>query len=163
MKDQTAVSVAGLLPLPWPGCNGWTEEVYRDLLALQEGSISHDALDAKYLYRRAILTLDLTGFTVQAMKDRPLNALLRILDAQKVCIPVLHEHGALLVRAFADDLVGLFEEPGRALDAAFEIHRRVTAFNHSAHAVGTIRRSPASASATARCTRSVPTWRWATK
>ena len=106
-------------------CDGWTEEVYRDLLALQEGATSHEALDAKYLCRRAILTLDLTGFTVQAMKGRPLNALLRILDAQKVCIPVLHEHGAMLVRAFADDLVGLFEDPGQALDAAFEIHRRV--------------------------------------
>jgi class 3 adenylate cyclase len=78
--------------------------------------------------------LDLTGFTVQAMRGRQLNALLRILDAQKVCIPVLHEHGALLVRAFADDLVGLFEDPGQAIDAAFEIHRRVTAFNHSEHA-----------------------------
>ena len=101
---------------------------------MQEGAITHEALDAKYLCRRAILTLDLTGFTVQAMKGRPLDALLRILDAQKVCIPVLHEHGAMLVRAFADDLVGLFEDPGQALDAAFEIHRRVTEFNHSGHA-----------------------------
>jgi len=133
MKDKLPFPLLDT-PAALASCNGWTEEVYRDLLALQEGSISHDALDAKYLYRRAILTLDLTGFTVQAMKDRPLNALLRILDAQKVCIPVLHEHGALLVRAFADDLVGLFEEPGQALDAAFEIHRRVTAFNHSEHA-----------------------------
>ena len=63
-----------------------------------------------------------------------IKALLRILDAQKVCIPVLHEHGTILVRAFADDLVGLFEDPGQALDAAFEIHRRLTEFNHSAHA-----------------------------
>jgi adenylate cyclase len=115
-------------------CDGWTEEVYRDLLALQEGAVSHEALDAKYLCSRAILTLDLTGFTVQTMKGRPLNALLRILDAQKVCIPVLREHSAVLVRAFADDLVGLFEEPGQALDAAFEIHRRVAQFNHSGHA-----------------------------
>ena len=115
-------------------CDGWTEEVYHDLLALQQGRVTHEALDAKYLCRRAILTLDLTGFTVQAMKGRPLNSLLRILDAQKVCIPVLHEHGSLLVRAFADDLVGLFEEPGQALDAAFEIHRRVSQFNRSEHA-----------------------------
>jgi len=121
-------------PAALASCDGWTEEVYRDLLALQEGSVTHEALDAKYLCRRAILTLDLTGFTVQTMKGRPLNALLRILDAQKVCIPVLHEHCAVLVRAFADDLVGLFEEPGQALDAAFEIHRRVAQFNHSGHA-----------------------------
>ena len=29
-------------PAALASCNGWTEEVYRDLLALQEGSISHD-------------------------------------------------------------------------------------------------------------------------
>jgi len=121
-------------PTHLASCNGWTEEVYRDLLALQEGAITHDALDAKYLYKRAILTLDLTGFTVAAMKGRALDSLLRILDAQKVCVPVFHEHNALLVRAFADDLVALFEEPGQALDAAFEIHRRIQTFNHSGHA-----------------------------
>ncbi|HET9693026.1 MAG TPA: hypothetical protein VFP48_01485 [Steroidobacteraceae bacterium] len=115
-------------------CNGWTEEVYRDLMALQVGALSAEELDRKYLYRKAILTLDFTGFTVQAMHGRQVHALLRILDAQRVCVPVLHEHGASLVRAFADDLVGLFDEPGPALDAAFEIHRRIALFNHSAHA-----------------------------
>jgi adenylate cyclase len=130
-------------PLPFPlldapealaNCNGWTEEVYRDLMALQQGQLTHEDLDRKYLYRRAILTLDFTGFTVQAMNGRQVHALLRILDAQRVCVPALHEHGASLVRAFADDLVGLFEDPAQALDAAFEIHRRIAAFNHSAHA-----------------------------
>lgn len=121
-------------PAHLANCNGWTEEVYRDLLALQEGSVTHDELDAKYLCKRAILTLDLTGFTVAAMRGRALDSLLRILDAQKVCVPVFHEHNAMLVRAFADDLVALFEEPGQALDAAFEIHRRIQAFNHSGRA-----------------------------
>ena len=111
--------------------NGWTEEVYRDLLALQVGALTVQDMDAKYMYQAAILTLDLTGFTVQAMKQPQLNALLRILDAQKVCIPALQEHGATLIRAFADDLVALFDDPGHAVDAAFEVHRRVQAFNHS--------------------------------
>lgn len=115
-------------------CHGWTEEVYRDLLALQKGALSQEALDRKYLYRRAILALDLTGVTAQAAKGRQLNALLRILDAQKVCIPALREHGASLVRCSADDLVGLFEEPAQALDAAFEVHRRMAVFNHSGRA-----------------------------
>jgi class 3 adenylate cyclase len=122
------------IPSALARCNDWSEEVNRDLLALQDRAISHEALDAKYLHRRAILMLDLTGATVQALKSRPLDALLRILDAQKVCLPVLHEHGALLVRATADDVMGLFEEPVQALDAAFEIHRRLATFNHSDHA-----------------------------
>ena len=115
-------------------CYGWSEEVYRDLIELQNGALRHDELDRKYLHRKAILMLDFTGFTVQAMSGRQVHALLRILDAQRVCVPVLHEHGASLVRAFADDLVGLFDEPGQALDAAFEIHRRIAVFNHSPHA-----------------------------
>jgi adenylate cyclase len=115
-------------------CHGWSEEVYRDLMALQDGAISHDELDRKYLHRKAILMLDFTGFTIQAMNGAQVHALLRILDAQRVCVPVLHEYGATLVRAFADDLVGLFDEPAQALDAAFEIHRRVALFNHSPHA-----------------------------
>jgi len=86
------------------------------------------------LYRKAILALDLTGFTVQAMKAAQLRSLLHILDAQKVCIPVLYEQRATLVRAFADALVGLFDDPVRAVDAAFEIHWRIAAFNHSGFA-----------------------------
>ena len=44
---------------------------------------------------------------------------------------MLHEHEASLVRAFADDLVALFDDPGKALDAAIEIHRRIELFNAS--------------------------------
>ena len=117
--------------------DGWTESVYRDLMALQAGEKSIESIDEKYLYRTAILVLDLTGFTVQAMKAPQLKALLRILDAQKVCIPVLQEHGASLIRAFADDLVALFDDPSQAVDAAFQVHRRIQAFNASGHASDT--------------------------
>jgi hypothetical protein len=87
-------------------CNGWAEEVCRDLLALQDGSVSHDELDRKYC----------------ASSTRCYGS------------SVLHEHDASLVRACADDLVGLFDEPGHALDAAFEMPRRVALFNQSADA-----------------------------
>ncbi len=111
--------------------DGWSEEVYRDLLEYQAGRMSHAELDAKYLYRTTILTLDMTGFTTSCFEGRQAEGFLRILDAQKVCIPVLHEHEATLVRAFADDLVALFDDPGKALDAALEIHRRIELFNSS--------------------------------
>jgi class 3 adenylate cyclase len=115
-------------------CNGWTEEVYRDLLALQAGQLTQADMDAKYLYRKAILTLDLTGFTVSSLGSRQMHGLLRVLDAQKVCVPVLREHNATLVRAFADDLVALFDDPSQALDAAFELHHRIGIFNESGYA-----------------------------
>ncbi|MCJ7451272.1 MAG: hypothetical protein MUO39_02195 [Steroidobacteraceae bacterium] len=111
--------------------DGWSEEVYRDLLEFQAGRMSHAELDAKYLHRTTILTLDMTGFTSSCFEGRQVEAFLRILNAQKVCIPVLHEHDAKLVRAFADDLVALFDDPGKALDAAQEIHRRIALFNAS--------------------------------
>jgi len=112
-------------------CHGWSEEVYRDLLAFQLGKLSQGELDAKYLQRKAILTLDLTGFTARSQMRGQAQAFLRILDAQKICVPVFQDHGATLIRAFADDLVALFDRPERALEAAFQVHARVVAFNRS--------------------------------
>jgi hypothetical protein len=56
---------------------------------------------------------------------------LRILDAQTICVPALREHGAELVRAFADDLVALFTDAHAALDAAQSIHARTEQFLRS--------------------------------
>jgi adenylate cyclase len=113
-------------------CRGWTEEVYHDLLAGRAGRLSQAELDAKYVHRKAILALDMTGFTINCLGRHRGHALLRILDVQRICVPALQDGGAVLVRAFADDLVALFDTPGAALDAAFEIHRRMAAFNGSA-------------------------------
>lgn len=123
-------SSATLLELPGElaACKGWSEEVYGDLLAYQSGRLGRDEFDAKYLRRTAILVLDLTGFTVSCFDGGQIRGILRILDAQKVCVPVLRERGATLIRAFADDIVALFRDVGRALDAAFEMHRRVALF-----------------------------------
>ncbi|WP_405241917.1 nucleotidyl cyclase domain-containing protein [Lentisalinibacter salinarum] len=110
---------------------GWSEEVYRDFLRLQRGEMSPAEFDEKYHWERAILNMDMTGFTASAIREGELESLLRIFDAQKVCLPVLEEHGAGLVRCFADDIVALFESTDAALDAALEIHRRVELFNAS--------------------------------
>ena len=111
---------------------GWSKEVYRDFFRLQGGEIDESEFRAKYARERAILSIDMTGFTVSAVKLGELQSLTRILDAQRVTIPVLQDHGADLIRCFADDIVALFEEPGTAIDAALEIHRRVRQFNASA-------------------------------
>lgn len=107
---------------------GWDRAVYRDFIALQKGSMSRDEFRAKYLTTKCILTLDMTGFTENCIAHGQINSLLRIFDAQKVCIPVLRDAGAHMMRAFADDLVALFDEPDGALDAAFEIHRRMDVY-----------------------------------
>ena len=110
---------------------GWTEEVYVDFLRLQRGELSEAEFNDKYHWERAILAMDMTGFTSTAMRRGEINSLLRIVDAQKVVIPVLKEFGAQLIRCFADDVVALFEDPNHALDASFEVHRRIEVFNES--------------------------------
>jgi class 3 adenylate cyclase len=109
----------------------WSEEVYRDFEAVRDGRLSEADFRAKYQRRTAILCLDMTGFTNAAMRYGEVESLLRIRDAQTVCVPVLAEAGARLVRAFADDLVALFDEAPAALDAALELHRRVRTYNAS--------------------------------
>lgn len=110
---------------------GWTEDVYRDFLALRQGELSSEEFHLKYQRQRAILSLDMTGFTLSAMNIGELESLLRILDAQRVCIPVLKDFGADLIRCFADDIVAIFDDPNKAINAAFEIHRRVELFANS--------------------------------
>ena len=110
---------------------GWSEGVYRDFFRLRSGELSEDDFNLRYRRQRAILSFDLTGFTAAAMHRGELQSLLRILDAQRVLIPVLREFGADLIHCFADDIIALFDDPNAAVDAAFESHRRIRLFNAS--------------------------------
>jgi len=110
---------------------GWSEEVYQDVFKLQQGAMTEAEFNKKYHRERAILSMDMTGFTTSAMRYGELQSLLRIVDAQRVVIPVLQEFDAELIRCFADDIVALFHEPNAAVDAAFEVHRRIQLFNES--------------------------------
>ncbi|TWP52919.1 adenylate/guanylate cyclase domain-containing protein [Lentzea tibetensis] len=100
----------------------WTEPVCEDLLAVERGELTEEGFRDRYLHRKAILVLDITGFTTTALKSSEVHAFLRILNVQKLCQPILQRRGASLIRAFADDIVALFDDPNAALDAAFEIH-----------------------------------------
>ena len=113
---------------------GWSSEVYEDFFRLQRGEIAESEFREKYTRRRAILSIDMTGFTISTVKLGELQGLTRILDAQRVAIPVMQDYDAELVRCFADDIVALFLEPDNAVDAALEIHRRVQIFNASSQA-----------------------------
>ncbi|MDQ2697136.1 MAG: hypothetical protein M3Z21_17500 [Pseudomonadota bacterium] len=116
--------------------HGWSEQVYADLLAVQRGTLSPQAFDARYLRRKALLVLDLTGFTVSALRGGALHSFLRILDAQKVCLPVLRQGQAELIWMLADNMFAVFDQAGPALDAALEIHRRNAQFAASERSGG---------------------------
>ncbi|MEU5694230.1 hypothetical protein [Actinosynnema sp. NPDC020468] len=106
----------------------WTEPVYRDLIALERGELELSDFRSRYVRRRAVLVLDITGFTEASARGAE-AAFLRILHVQRVAGAVFRDGGAVLVRAFADDLVALFDSPAAAVEAAFEAHRRVAVAN----------------------------------
>ena len=108
---------------------GWSEEVYRDLLAVQAGRMDEEGFRRKYCRTVAILQLDMTGMTKAAIRGGAMLSFTRILNVQKVCAPVLLDHGASHIRTFADDFTAVFQEPAPALDAALAIHERMAAFN----------------------------------
>jgi class 3 adenylate cyclase len=118
-------------PAALAGFKGWSREVYEDFFRLRTGSISEAAFRDKYCHQKAILDIDMTGFTLSAFEVGEIDSLTRIFDAQRVLLPVLQDHGAQLIRCFADDVVALFEDPGVAVDAALEIHERIRQFNAS--------------------------------
>jgi class 3 adenylate cyclase len=110
---------------------GWSREVYEDFFRLRAGDMSEEDFRGKYCRQRAILAIDMTGFTLSAFEVGELISLTRILDVQRAVLPVLQDHGADLIRCFADDIVALFRDPGTAIDATLEIHRRIQQFNAS--------------------------------
>ncbi|WNV90968.1 adenylate/guanylate cyclase domain-containing protein [Umezawaea sp. Da 62-37] len=107
----------------------WTEQIYRDLLAVQRGELDEEEFGLRYKHRKAILVLDISGFTEAGTRMGEMGSLLRILDIHRVCAPVLEERGATLVHAFADDVVALFDAPEDALAAAFDLHEKVGRYN----------------------------------
>lgn len=112
---------------------GWSRETYEDLMAVAAGRMTREAFDARHLGRGAVLVLDITGFTASTLEGGAISSFLRILDTHKICFPILREKGASFIRAFADDLVALFDDCAIALDAALEIHERMSAFETTEH------------------------------
>ena len=49
---------------------GWSEDVYRDFLDVRRGTMTVGEFHNKYTHRRAILSLDMTGFTFERDEDR---------------------------------------------------------------------------------------------
>lgn len=47
---------------------------------------------------------------------------------------MLKNFSARLIRFFADDIIAVFDDPNNAVDAAFEIHRRMKLLRHSSQA-----------------------------
>lgn len=71
----------------------------------------------------------MTGFTKSILKNKGLASFYRILDMQKICMPVFRQHHAHIIHAFADNFAVTFNHPQQALDSAFTVHERVKIYN----------------------------------
>lgn len=78
---------------------------------------------------RAILILDMTGFTRATQEGSLISFLLSINQMQRLAVPVIEEHGGILVRAEHDNLTCLFDAVEDAIRASREIARRLESAN----------------------------------
>lgn len=76
---------------------------------------------------RAVLVLDLSGFSVRVRRGGILPHLRRIRRMQSLAVPLVREHGGELVKCEADDLLAVFPEPRAAVEAALAIHDALAA------------------------------------
>lgn len=78
---------------------------------------------------RTIMVLDMSGFTRATQQGNIISFLLSINQMQRLVVPVVQEHGGLLVRAEHDNLTCLFDHVQDALVASTEITDRLGSAN----------------------------------
>lgn len=74
---------------------------------------------------RAVLVLDSTGFSLTTKRRGVVYYLSLLARMRAVGLEVFSSHGALEMRAEADNLFAVFEKPDQALAAALEMHHRI--------------------------------------
>lgn len=75
---------------------------------------------------RAIMVLDMSGFSSTVLRHGILHFLAKIHEMRALVVPMVEELGGELVKYIGDDVVTLFPDVPRALDAA----RRIVAATH---------------------------------
>ena len=86
-------------------------------------------LHAKFSRRKAILVLDMCGFSRTTQQRGIVTFLLMIRRMRLICEPCFGEHGGELLKAEADNLLYSFDSAAEAVAAAREAHRRIADAN----------------------------------
>lgn len=89
-----------------------------DQKAVVEGVIRDTFLKAK-----AVLSLDMSGFTLQVRRGGIIPYLCQIRRMQRLTLPIIREHEGELVKYGADNLLAVFDDPNRAVQAALAMIR----------------------------------------
>jgi adenylate cyclase len=79
--------------------------------------------------RRAILVLDMSGFTKATQRGDLIAYLLMINQMQRLAIPTVEKHGGIFVRADHDNLTCLFDDVLPAIQAAQAITAQLETVN----------------------------------
>lgn len=79
--------------------------------------------------RRAILVLDMSGFTRATQRGDLISYLLMINQMQRLAVPTVEKHGGIFVRADHDNLTCLFDEVLPAIEASRTITTQLETVN----------------------------------
>lgn len=86
-------------------------------------------IEEAFEQERTIMVLDMSGFTRATQQGNIISFLLSINQMQRLVVPVVEEHGGLLVRAEHDNLTCLFDRVDDAITASREITGRLESAN----------------------------------
>jgi adenylate cyclase len=79
--------------------------------------------------RKAVLALDMSGFSRTTQQHGIISFLLMIHQMQLICSPCVEEHGGMVIKTDADNLFCLFDTVADAVKASQEIITRLNAVN----------------------------------
>jgi adenylate cyclase len=78
----------------------------------------HQLIRDTFQRRKAVLALDMSGFTLTVRRDGILSYLCQIRRMQKLTLPIVVAHKGDLVKYDADNLLAVFDDARHAVDAA---------------------------------------------
>lgn len=87
------------------------------------------SIEREFTQRRAVLVLDMSGFSRTTQVHGVVSFLLMIHQMRLLAVPTIEACGGSLVKAEADNLYCLFEDVDRAVAAAREIMRQLNTVN----------------------------------
>lgn len=94
----------------------------------RRGEIS-DQIEAEFTQRRAVLVLDMSGFSRTTQVHGVVSFLVMIHQMRLLAVPTIQAFGGHLVKAEADNLYCLFDGVDAAVKAAREIMRQLSTVN----------------------------------
>ncbi|WP_068874564.1 MULTISPECIES: adenylate/guanylate cyclase domain-containing protein [unclassified Phenylobacterium] len=88
-----------------------------------------ETIEREFTQRRAVLVLDMSGFSRTTQVHGVVSFLLMIHQMRLLAVPTIEACGGTLVKAEADNLYCLFEDVDQAVAAAREIMRQLNTVN----------------------------------